>query len=241
MARGTPDWSLSPYDIHILREDLAELAARLSSINVFDRRGNVVWMDDFARGKGAWNAKTYGTSAAVVLETSHPLWPPYCVKLTGGSDSTRKAVLEKYLAGWGAGGLGLEVSVAFPTSFDKFEVTFWYQDGALSHYAVVGLSDTDDEIYYKDAATTSQKIDDLLIRQNAVPNYNNLKLVIDPDTNKYIRLILNSTEYDLSAYSFLDGALVTGPTIYVALSLVSRSGQNDHCLIDGIIVTQGEA
>ena len=56
MAHGAPDWfGTTPQGMVHRVADLAELAARLGSPDVFDRRGNVLFMDSFENGQNNWS------------------------------------------------------------------------------------------------------------------------------------------------------------------------------------------
>ncbi|GAG14536.1 unnamed protein product, partial [marine sediment metagenome] len=47
-------------------QDMGELAARQGSIVTFDRRGNVIWYDDFESSLNKWLLYDLGVGAAVV-------------------------------------------------------------------------------------------------------------------------------------------------------------------------------
>lgn len=61
MPRGMPDWGeYSPQEVVSKLLDNAELAARLGSPVLFDRRGTVIFMDDFNCGVNHWDTVTKG-------------------------------------------------------------------------------------------------------------------------------------------------------------------------------------
>ena len=56
MGHGYPDYGTQgPVSTVHSIQDLGELAVRLGSIVTFDRRGNVLWLDGFDSGIGAWS------------------------------------------------------------------------------------------------------------------------------------------------------------------------------------------
>jgi len=241
MAHGTPDWGHSKaVTIYPLTDDLAELAARLGSIHIYDRRGNVIWLSDFADGLGPWEILELGTGAAVALETTLPKWPPNCVRLTGGSDDGEEARITNHLNPQTLGKLGLEVSVAFITTFNYFRMRLTYYDGTAHHQAAIELNDTDDKIYYLDENGIYVELDDLPDVVASAGLYHTLKLVADFSTDQYVRFLMNQNSYDLSAYSFYEAAIVDTASLRVELILCSREGENDYCHVDGVVVTQNE-
>lgn len=241
MAHGTPDWGFGKTaTVHVLTEDLAELAARLGSINVYDRAGHVVWWDDFRKGMGAWRSATDGTGAAVALSTTYPKWPPFCLKLTGGSDSSRFAEVYKYFPPQVEGKIGVEVNVNFLTDWDEFYLEMRVDDATIIHTARIRLSSANDKIYYLDSDEAWQELGTLASLINVFGGYHNLKLVADFSTDLFTRLLLNATPYTVSSYSLLTTADPGAPGFRIWMQLVSRSGENDNCNIDGVIVTQNE-
>jgi len=67
-----------------------------------------------------------------------------------------------------------------------------------------------------------------------------MKLVVDLNTDRYVRFILNETEYDLSAYSANTFANPDQPHLGVKAILYSTAGFNADCWVDDIILTQNE-
>lgn len=241
MTHGTKDWGTARGDVFILTDDLAELADRLYSIDVYDRRGTVVYMDDFSRGLGNWQTATGGAGAAVALSTAYPKWPPFGVKLTAGSSLSRYAKISRYMDNWGADAMGLEVSVAFGSDFSVFTLMLYLYDGANVHYAACQLNDVDGKVYYVDEDGLSREAGDWQHSDVALPPYVTMKMVADFSTDKYIRLMVDRVEYDLSAYSMQVVANTSYRLLYAAFNHVGRSGSNDYCYVDGVILTQAES
>jgi len=219
---------------------MAELAARLGSIDVYDRRGNVIWMDDFNKGKGSWAEGLYGTGAAIAIDTTYPKWPPFCLKMTGGSDAGRSCQIFNHVAPQVLGPVGLESSVAFTSVFSALRIAIINYDGTNRYISTIELNDASDKIYYLDSGGSYVELDDLPNLVDAYGEYHSLKLVADLSTNKYVRFMINQTEYDLSAYSMQTVANTEAPKVLVRLYFYSNTGSNNTCLVDGVIVTQNE-
>lgn len=241
MAHGTPDWGHSKTTtVYPLVTDLAELAARLGSIDTYDRRGNVSYMDDFTHGKEAWHEITTGSGAAIELSTTAPQWGANHLKLTGGSDSTRLAQVSRYLAVPVLSSVGLEFGVCFPTSWSNFRISIRYDDGTDQHRGGITLSDQADKIYYLDDAGANQEVDDLIDLISLRNLYHQVKLVVDLSGDTYVRLMLDQTTYDLSDYALYTATSAAEPRLFVWLEVESRAAQNDYVYIDGVIITHNE-
>lgn len=242
MTHGTPDWGHTrSATVYPLVNDLGEVAARLGSITTYDRRGNVIWFDDFSKGLAAWiGADAGGTGGSCVLSPDEPEWPPFSAKLTAGRSANGWARLVKYLAPPVAGRLGIEISVNFKTQFDYFQMFLQFWDGTTTQQGSIFISDTDSKIYYLDADNNRVELGAITSQILDIDYYNSLKLVVDFSTTEYVRFLLNRVSYDMSGielYNWVGGA---SPQMWLYMIIWSRSGENDYCYVDAVIATQNE-
>lgn len=241
MPRSYPDWSNVRREVsYILREDLAELAARLGSIDVFDRRGYVIWWDDFRHGMGAWSTTLDGTGAAAALSASGPKWPPFCLKLTGGSNSDRSAKITRDFGPATAGGMGLEVSIDFLSDFFDFRLELELDNDVAYYLPSIKFSSDTDKIYYFADTGFWLELDDLPLMYHTFSGYHNLKLVVDFDTGYYIRFLLDDVEYDLSDFAIYNTPTFGNYHLRAMIYFRSKDGQNNSCYVDGVMITRDE-
>jgi hypothetical protein len=197
MAHGTTDWHGSTPQEQVYRSvDMAELAARLGSPDVSDRRGNVVFMDSFANGPAGWDFSGSGGVAA-----GYPVADPvYHGALALGlqTDAVNFAGSE-----W-------DRSVALPI-FSKFGVETTFAFPINTQYVGLGLSIYTGAVWYSYAVRWYQNTGQLGVF-NSGPGFTilaspgpltntgrtwyTLKLVIDPTTGYYERVLFNTTMYD---------------------------------------------
>src|SRR3989304_7205960 len=78
--------------------DQAELAARIGSFNVYDRRGQVIWFDHFQSGIAPWLRFEHGTGAAVLLENGLTYIGGFALKLRAGGAGAGIAGIEHFFA-----------------------------------------------------------------------------------------------------------------------------------------------
>lgn len=241
MPHGQPDYGMyaekrTTYGL----ADMGELAARLGSLLVFDRRGDVVWVDDFNGalnkwidwGTGAGNSQAISAELALIKDTS--------VKLIGGSTLTHFATIDKYLAYPVLSRFGFEFSWNLATAIDTFRILLRIR-GAFGTYTSI--------IRYDHAAgTLSYYTHPITYVVWATPGalvtggtlFNIWKLVVDMTTKKYVRFIHNDTEYDLSGLDPDHQVAPAPPSLQVEAQLVSRDGNNDYIYGGYAIVTQNE-
>ena len=98
--------------------------------------------------------------------------------------------------------------------------------------------DTDLAIAHGDTSWTTLESDFPVYEGDHM--WHNLKLVCDVATKKYVRLILDDTEYDISAinvYSTSDNSL---PNIYCYIGIENEGTGNYTVYYDGFILTNNE-
>ena len=67
-----------------------------------------------------------------------------------------------------------------------------------------------------------------------------VKLVVDMDTDRYVRLLIGPNEYDISAHQLLPGGGTTDKVIPVYFQLESTLGDQKYAWLDNFILTQNE-
>ncbi|MCJ7828995.1 MAG: hypothetical protein MUP81_04565 [Dehalococcoidia bacterium] len=225
-------------------QDMGELAARLGSINTYDRRGNVFWTDDFGDGSllGKWPTIVH---TAITVEVGLS---------TGRSKSGAFSALVAFTAaalaadfGWFRSRVafphlvktGAEVSFSSPTHTHEIMLQMDRNDGATIYTARVTYNEFTDVLAYLDDAGVYQPLATMQVSSLA---YSVLKLVIDLSTNKYVRLIFNDTEYDLSTRNIRAQALVDAPALDIILrsTLVNNAVAVSRTYFADVILTTNE-
>jgi len=68
--------------------------------------------------------------------------------------------------------------------------------------------------------------------------WNGLKLVADFDTNKYVRLIFNNRQFDLSLYALYESADSSQPYLDIGVDYTAASNSALAVYGDGVIATK---
>lgn len=249
MPHGTPDWGhTGPKETTFGLDDLGELAARLGSLVTFDRRGDVLWLDDFEDGLAKVNIAVSGGGAYGALETAKSRSGAFDLRLVGGSSDawTAQAV---YILGYPAlSSFGFEVSVAFVGELDYLQVRILLDTGTVR----VGAS-----IRYERGATRWTRLDHLGAYVPFIPAwtfipiyrpYHTIKLVMDPTvvdpavghTGAWKRVLIDNGVYLTGGELTNPGATLGVPGMRADVTLVSRNLFNDFVRVDDVIITQNE-
>ena len=241
MPHGHPDWGASAQlsTVYSL-QDLAELAARLGSINTFDRRGNVVFLDDFEAGLSRWEVGTYGTGAAAVVSVYRSHSGAYAAKLTTGSDGAQAIEIRRQIPRPVAGKIGLEFSWAWDGPLWCVVVSLDLFNGATYDHYVVAFYRSTDLITLRDAAGVAQTIASGLLMQTDHLMFHTAKLVVDTESRKYVRLLFDRNSYDLSAYGCQAIADASTPRLVLLIGPWGNTANNIDTYVDDVIVTQNE-
>lgn len=218
----------------------ADLAGRLGACKTWDWRGNVLFMNTFEYGLGNFNKATSGTGASVTITPDFAMFGGYSAKLIGGSDSNKRAHIYTKMGRNPTTGYGLEVAWATLSNYHYIEIQLLVAVGSTTHMGFLRHVRGDGKLYYygDDAAYhnfATQTIEGIF---NA---FNFLKVVIDVDESKYIRCLMNSETYDLSAYALETAAIGNKDTVSVYVYCFSTTGDNYGFLVDHVILTGGES
>lgn len=221
----------------------AELAARLGSINIYDRRGDTIWMDDFEAPTLKWSTETSGAGASVDLSIAHSSTRSQSCMLKAGSTSYRRCTIEKYFGVKIAGKLGCELSFTLDEHTLTFQLFFTYYDGSHLWQGMLGYDALNNRVTFMDSEGIGHH---WLVDVNLVKNDNTwhtMKLVIDTETKKYVRCLLDNNSLVPTGFEDLypDEAADIDPGIAMKVIHISdTSGISAKSYIDNVIITQNE-
>jgi len=234
------DYKWMPGSSRYVLEDMGELAVRLGSPSRFDRRGEIIWMDDFKSGTAGWWTYGSGTGYEVYVDNQITLQSPFCVVLTAGSDASQYAEIRKFFSAEVVGRAGIEFAVAFDTEFDFLYIELWEGDGNTHVKGKLAIYDTGGVINVYDADDVSHEIGSGFSYGEPTQQYHLIKLVVDFYTGMYVRLVIDQNSYDLSDISLFTEDAADNPSHRVYLYLFGREGENDACRVGHAILTGNE-
>lgn len=243
---GLPDYSAPapigqmPKPTTYTLSDMGELAARLGSINTFDRRGDVIWFDDFEDNINKW--WVYGATVGY--------------SFTQANNRARNGALSGKLVLGGVGGnyltvqsgifypvlgrVGYEISVLLHDDVKSFLHYFLSQDGTHKNWFGVAWEQATKVLSVYDKVLGWVSIDNNSVLWAGGRVFSTLKLVVDLTTLKYVRANINRDVFDLSAYTAFQTALVGPPSLEILAWLVGNPGTTPAVYIDDAIITQNE-
>jgi len=241
MAHGQPDYGMYSLASTIYRlTDMGELAARLGSGNRHDRRGNVLYASNFAGGINEWATTVIGAGSEVTWSPDMPYVGGFCCRLHTGTAAFNYAKARIHLPYPSLSMIGVEAAIAINYYHDATFISLdMYLDGVQYN----------GQIRY-DAATDSVNLylagggfEELLPKPNlsvSEGRYHIFKLVIDAETKKHTRLILDSHVYDLSGYDIYQQASISGDQLVAAVWVQTDDTAGRDSYLGNVIVTHNE-
>lgn len=241
MANDYPDYGvyggLTPVATII---DRAELAARLDSINVFDRRGFTVWQDDFEAPSLRWTPIQQGVGVLPVLSTATAFSGVQSVLFDAPAGMLSESTIRRYFPLLRLGRIGVEFwiqSTAFDTQFFRIWVRIY--DGALPSWVELWYDPFNSTISITTTVGLVPIVTDVYM-QTTNFYFLPIKLVVDMDTDQYIRLMVGDREFDISAYFIPVAAASANRYIFTEITLISNVGVDALLYLDNFILTQNE-
>lgn len=241
MAHGAPDYSNVRKEAYIHRlDDMAELANRLTDDLSLDRRGDVLFVENWQYGLNRWQQFPLGTGASVDLSNDNFVSRGVSLLLTGGSDAQRNVTVRYYLPYVEITKNGFEVRVLEDTNVEQIRLQIQLvNDGDYSYGAAVWDIDAK-TIQIVDDTGTWITVHSGFDNPYSVKTFSIFKLVIDYENSAYVRLIFNNEIIDLSSYSLYSGTTSTADNMHVLLQVKSKETVNGTAYFDNMIITGNE-
>lgn len=241
MPKGQADFGMYAVKETIASlSDMAELAARLGSIVTYDRRGDVIWLDDFEGGIECWKRVVSGDDGAIewVADAKHS--GGFSAKLIAGKTDDHNAAIERVLFAPALSKIGLEVSVATHLSTSYLQLMLIVYTGTHGFRFILTYGDVNNRWFLHNSGGGDTIFATDITYNKGDAAWQTFKFVIDLVTGKYVRAILGGVTYDLSAYDGYTETLEATPYMRFYIVNTGREGYNDYIFIDDVILTQNE-
>ena len=219
----------------------AELAARLGSIVTFDRRGDVVWFDDFKDGVNKWAFTSGGTGSAFEWSSAASKYGGFSGKLITGDTKNDTGRIRKVIIPQPLSRMGIEY--CFTTEEGLSEILFFpYIDDAttwlwpfikyLPGYDTLQYFGSD--FAYHDLTTDQTLYEDVTL-------FHTIKVVADINKREYVRCLVDNINYDMAGIPVHSAdSLIEAGMIDVNIQIKTNLDLNQFIYIDHVIVTQNE-
>jgi len=241
MVHTLPDYTSKYKNLTISNvTDFAENAARLGSIVSYDRRGNVVLLDDFEGAVLHWNTAIRGVGAGITLSTINQKSGDQSAKLVTGAAINDYASLYRRMPVPVIKRLGFEISLIPEEDVDSTSIYGEIYTGTRRLVPEMRLDTVNDNLEYRNNVDAHTRIDDIDLLDAADECWLTMKMVIDYETEEYVRFILNNTEYDLTGTALRATNNGTAPHMYISIASWKVALVNTTTYVDNFVLTQNE-
>lgn len=217
----------------------AELVARLGGMNTFDRRGSVVWMDDFEGSTLKWISA--GSPGGIkYLSNINSLYGDQSLYVETPATTDNFITLIRSLPLPTPVKLGLQFSFLSYKNQMTYGLSLDVYDGSKYYYAELLFDDSDNTLKLRLNATDWVTLATGLDTFRSYNNFNTFKSVIDIDAGKWVRILMNNTQYDVSAYDLWSNTSEDAAHIELRMTVKTKEDAANYTWIDGVIFTQDE-
>jgi len=246
MAHGQPDFGMYAAKKTVFGQvDIGELAARLGSVDTYDRSGDVIWIDDFESGVEKWKHNVSAVDASIVSAEETARNGSFCAKLTAGDTLFGYANMLRTIAFPVLSKISAEFSFTVPEAISantdvevrfhidmragKKFVEFHIKYDRVTH-EISYMRDADDWVWID----TKELISYMYC-------FHQIKIVVDFETGKYVRLSLDDSAYDLSDATPKSRVVDCTPSIDIRAWISNKfATENPLFYVDDVIIKQNE-
>lgn len=250
MVHGQPDYGAYAAKQTVgSMADNAELAARLGSIVTFDRKGDVIWLDDFESNIDKWETTVIGAGGGISLSAEQARSGALSCKMITGNLANNYAEIEKRLPYPTLSKHGFEIS--FRSFVDReFQWEMYVYKGLVGGWMSNTVAALQMRYDYPNANLEINTgtilvpvwtvIDTPFTLFTGETLFHTFKMVADLDTEMAVRAVIDYKEYDLSAYPMLSMASITPMHLRVLFRVTTRVNFVRATYADDAIITQNE-
>jgi len=237
----SPDYSkFLGQSIRFSLQDMGELAARLGSINVFDRRGETLLTDDCSHGTDKWSVLGGGAGFGVNASTDHACFSAYSLKFITGLGGAGFAELEKYFDLMDVKRVGFEFLFAYGMDVDLFDVVIDFSNGVNTYRAEIKFNFTDKTLSYVDGAHGDVVLGALKQVFDDLGCFSQLKIVVDIENLTYVRIVQGHNLYEIPETTLKFITASSYEYYRISLRMVTLADTNGYAYLGGFILTANE-
>jgi len=220
--------------------DTGELAARLGSLSVFDRRGDIVWYDDFESATLDWFKKTAGTGAAAELNVTSHFMGSQSLRLTTGNAIGNYIEVQKQFRMPSDYKIGFEAMIDFYEVNETLDFDITLFDGTKKYEAGISFDNSDNSIKYNNSAGNRVALGTMKWSGVGNRHWIPVKLVVDFENKYYVRAIVGEQEFPMSTYAIYSDTDNTVKGFRIILKAYTLVDYNKVINVDNVILTQNE-
>jgi len=237
----SPDYSrYLPGSVRFSLQDMSELAVRLGSFDIFDRRGEVIWYDQFDYGLGGYAVSYSGAGGSVNLSADNRFHYPYNCKIILPSTSPYTAYMNRNVRALTLERVGYEITAAYVGGISQVMYRHEVSDGSDTYYPGILLDAGSRKLYIQDESQSWLQVASLHPFVSAGVWYITFKIVYDLARKHYVRFVTDYMTLDLTPYQFAYEHLGDTPMLSLLNTFVGQAGTAGIVHVASLILTANE-
>jgi len=241
MSRGQADFgAYAVKEVTASISDMGEVAARLGSIVIYDKRGDVVDFDNFEEPLLRWTVYAPYDDDYIILDSGSARSGSQAARFTTHNVTGNTVYMRRSVFPLKSYKLGTEMSFSRLSSYSTLESRINFNNGIYAFRAVVGLNFETGKLYVLTTDGSSVEIASGINLVMLTFTFHTLKVVADFKTGFYMRVMLNGTEYDVSAIPLYLGNVASDRFTEQLIQLYTNKDSAAVVWIDDTILTQEE-
>ena len=239
--RGGPDYGVwaPKYTVTAL-VDLAELAARLQSPYIFDRRGDVVILDDFEAPALKWAGDLVGVGADAGLTTGRAFGGSRSFWMRSGEAAGDFVEMRRYVFEPESARCGMTVYFNTQETGLALEFGMKLPHGDTIYVGCIRLSDSANAIQYLSSAGTWETVATLPAIPRKAHAFFPVKLILDYNLLTYREFLLGPYSYDLSPFTLLKDTATPVASSHLYIRITSDPTGRRDVWVDNFVFTRNE-
>ena len=219
---------------------LSEEAVRLGSSHLFERTGNVLFIEKFNNGLTTWLPIDDEYGSYVVLMAEPVCFGYYSVKLHVAQHSSAKAGIKRTFPYPNIAPFGCEFWFKFISDTDDLRLKLTYTDSTTIHSAEIKIKPVPGEVYYLDADNEWIQFGSPDVDTSGYYGWHVAKLVADFINGYYDRFVMDDINYNLNDIKLNEVIGTYYPMVSVEIANHYSAAIANDIYIDNIIVTINE-
>jgi len=239
MVHGMPDEAhVKSYTDITRTDDISELAARLGSPQTYERRGNVLYVDDFSHGANTWTVtRGLGTENATLSGTYNLVGgAALLLQNTQGVGETVYAV--RYLPLFSDAIYGLFFMLSINTAGNKIQCQALHFGDTTRWNYVITLYPNEKTLYYTPSGGTPSLLTDNLDIFNGSEIFHLVGIIFDTIKHEWVQVIIDNVVYDVSGIEPTSIPNSIPPHFRFGIVSISTSELDTTTIVDSIVLTQ---
>jgi len=241
MGHGQPDFgAYSAKETVASMADNAEEAARLGSIVTFDRRGDVLLLDDFEDNINKWDITLSRAGASIALSNDTARNGSSSCKIVTGNVIGDQEQMNRFLSYPVLSKLGLEVHFTFHIQISFIQIALMADDGVTTLYSSLRYLPPTRVLEYAAPGPVWVPLPGAFPLYPMQQCFNAFKFVVDLVSRTYSRVILGPNTVPMTQGIYTPGTFLTPNTLGIMIIIGTSVASNLTCYLDDLIVTQNE-